>query len=410
VYYAFSYKPSDKPGGSTDLLKSLKGNGPFKLTDARREKFLNDATEHMADQFRRMRIAPEVIVAPQSSSPLLHDFATALADKLNVTARKIGAFKKSKPIDLPGDREEAYAKINKNYIDHEYVSQKFTGDAAARAAMERQLEQAVYRSIKAHGCIVAKELPKMFGKFVKNIVAPELDDEYSLMDKSVMIIDDVMSSGTTMSDMFRAVADLGAGKTWGATLFARSSTVKEATGDKGFDDMMGNIEKKAKDGVAFHTKVRDAVESIPGVFKRQAELEKWMATELQRIQDSTDKMFEKYRKALGPITKWFNDRVSIMNMFETIISCQGNPRELDSLGLNEKKAKAAVEFAGDFLDDHRDDIEDVLVSWGHSLEKLKQEANAEKWPVPWSRYTNYSQYKSDYENASKTFKKYWNSK
>jgi adenine/guanine phosphoribosyltransferase-like PRPP-binding protein len=229
VYYAFSYKPSDEPGGSTELLKSLKGSGPFKLPDARRSTFIRETVKHMAKQFRSLRLQPDVIVTPQSSSPLLSDFANALADELDVQARKIGAFKKTTDIKLPDDYEAALKFIRSKYLDHTFIDQKFTGDEKARSAMERQLEQAIYRSIQKHGSITAKELPKLYGKFVKNIVQAELDDEYSLMDKQVMIVDDVLSSGTTMSDLFRAVNDLGAAKVWGAVLFARTSVNEERT-------------------------------------------------------------------------------------------------------------------------------------------------------------------------------------
>jgi len=60
---------------------------------------------------------------------------------------------------------------------------------------------------------------------VTNIMEPDLhgDDEYSLMDKDVMIVDDVLSSGGTMSDLFRAAKELGAKSVFGCTLFARTS-------------------------------------------------------------------------------------------------------------------------------------------------------------------------------------------
>lgn len=107
-------------------------------------------------------------------------------------------------------------------------SEKFKGDEAQRDRAIDEISKAVYRSIKKHGAIVAKELPKFYAKFVKNIVqsALEGDDEYSLMDKEVMVIDDVLSSGSTMSDLFRAAKDLGATKIYGATLFARTSSTK----------------------------------------------------------------------------------------------------------------------------------------------------------------------------------------
>lgn len=223
VFYAFSYKPSDEPGGSTELLKSFKGKGPFKFPDSRREKFIADTTTHMAAELRKMRRVPDVIATPQSTSIVAAEFAEALASRLGATT-KIGAFRKTPGIDVTGDKDATRAEIVKRYIDMEYFDQKFTGDEESRRSTLRDLTSAIIRSIKRHGYIVAKEINKPHLKFVKNIMEPDLrgDDEYSLMDKNVMIVDDVLSSGGTMSDLFRATNELGAKSVFGCTLFART--------------------------------------------------------------------------------------------------------------------------------------------------------------------------------------------
>lgn len=226
VFYAFSYKPSEAPGGSTDLLKSFKGKGPFKFSEQRRQKFLDEATTHMANEFKKMNMKADVIVSPQSSSSLLNDFATLLADKLKIESKKIGAFKKSDAIELPDNKQEAMKLIASKYIDYKYMDQKFSGDEAKRADAVNEICNAVYRSIKKHGAITSKELPKQFAKFVKNIMdIGDLDDV--LDGKTVMVVDDVLSSGSTMSDLFRLCQELGADKVFGATLFARTSNTKD---------------------------------------------------------------------------------------------------------------------------------------------------------------------------------------
>lgn len=226
VYYAFSYKSSDT---TTDILTSFKGKGPFKFSTQRRSTFINDSAAFLADEFKKMRKQPEVIVTPQSSSTVVVELANALADKLGVHARKIGAFKKSEKIELPDDKVKALDLIQSKYIDLDYMMDKFKGDDAQLERAMKEIGQAVFRSIKKHGYIAAKELPKFYGKFVKNIVdsALEGDDEYSLMDKDVMVVDDVLSSGATMSDVFRACKDLGAKNVWGVTLFGRTSSTKD---------------------------------------------------------------------------------------------------------------------------------------------------------------------------------------
>ncbi len=230
VYYAFAYKPSDEPGGSTEILKSFKGKGPFEFPPARRAKFLHDACEYMASEFKKHKLTPDIIVTPQSTSTVTAEFANALGDALGIQARKIGAFKKAPGIDVSGDKEVTKAEVMKKYIDMEYFNEKFSGDEEARRTALRDLTSAVIRSIRKNGTIVAKELDKRMLKFVKNIMQSDLqgDDEYSLMDKKVLVIDDVLSSGGTMSDLFRAAKELYAADVFGCTLFARTSQTHES--------------------------------------------------------------------------------------------------------------------------------------------------------------------------------------
>lgn len=225
VYYAFAYKPSDLPGGSTEILKSFKGKGPFKFPEQRRDKFIDDSTDHMAAELKRMKLVPEVVVTPQSSSAVTAEFAANLADRLGVQSQKLGAFKKAAAVDVSGDKELTRAEVLKRHIDTEYFEEKFNGDEESKRTALRDLTSAIIRSIKKNGYIAAKEIDKRMLKFVKNIMEPDLqgDDEYSLMDKRVMVVDDVLSSGGTMSDLIRGVKDLGASDVFGVTLFARTA-------------------------------------------------------------------------------------------------------------------------------------------------------------------------------------------
>lgn len=220
VYYAFSYHPSHL---TTDMLRTLKGHGPFNLPADRRERFLADAADHMAAQFKKQRLVPDVIVTPDSSSALVSNFAEKLADLLGVTSRKLNAFKKIQEIKLPEDKTAALEYIKKHFIDYDYMRLKFHGDFEKA---ETEIAQAVYQNIKKNdGRFVAKDMFKQYAKFVQGFMIPALegDDEYELLDKKVLVVDDVLSSGTSMSEMFRIVRDeLGAAEVFGAVLFSRT--------------------------------------------------------------------------------------------------------------------------------------------------------------------------------------------
>lgn len=220
VYYAFSYKTAPS---ATDLLSSFKGKGPFKFPPARRDKFMDAAASHVAQEMRKMNLQPDVIATPESTSPLAADFANLVADKLGVKARSINAFKKLKnTIDLDGPRDEVRAAIVSKHIYMDHFNEKFTGDEKKRQTALRDLITQIIRIIRKHGYLAAKEVNKPMLKFVKNIVTPNVDPQ-SLAGKDVMVIDDILSSGGTMSDIFRAAKELGAKSVFGCTLFARTS-------------------------------------------------------------------------------------------------------------------------------------------------------------------------------------------
>lgn len=226
VYYAFSYHSSHL---TTDMLRSIKGHGPFKFPDSRRDKFIADTVEHMTAEFKRMKIKPDVVVTPDSSSKLVQQFAVALAAQLGVETTNIGAFKKVHAIDLPDNKMEALAYIKRKFIDYDYMRLKFHGDFEKG---EDDVAKAIYQNIKHNnGHFVAKEMFKQYAKFVQGFMMHSLagDEEYNMIDKKVMVVDDVLSSGTSMSEMFRiAKEDLAAAEVYGAVLFSRTQPAKEA--------------------------------------------------------------------------------------------------------------------------------------------------------------------------------------
>ncbi len=226
VYYAFSYLNSDE---STKILKSLKGSGPYALPATRRETFLDDATSHIANQLRKQKITADIIVSPKSSSSFLRDFATSLAKKLNVSFVKLDKFSKIEVIDLPADKAQALELIKKKFIDYKYMKAKFKGDFDKGVD---EIAKSVYYNLKKHdGHLDAKAIFKQYGKFIKGFLKHDLVDneEYDLLDKTVMVVDDVLSSGTTMTELFRIIKDdLAAKNVIGVTLFSRTSLANKA--------------------------------------------------------------------------------------------------------------------------------------------------------------------------------------
>ena len=217
VYYAFSYISSDE---STKLLSSLKGKGPYSMDDLKRHKFLEETAAYIAQHLKALK--PDVITAPRSSSNLLHEFADLLSRKLGIEEVHLNAYRKSDH-KLPEDREEALEYIKKHFIDHAYIEAKWAGDPKEA---EERTAKSVYSSAKRNdGVVTAKGLDKATAKFVKGIFdVDELED--TLDGKNVLVVDDVLSSGTSMSNLFQVAKDLGAAKVFGAVIFSRTSPSK----------------------------------------------------------------------------------------------------------------------------------------------------------------------------------------
>lgn len=215
VFYAFSYV-----GHSTEILNSIKGKGPYTVDDVRRHTFLEETAEYVASNLKRAKLEPDVLTAPKSSSGLLHEFAQILADKLGVKNVHLAAYHK-KEHKLPADKALALEYIKKHFIDHAMLDVKYHDDET-REDFEDQIAKGLYSKLKDGGVLDAKKVYKPHAKFVKGYYdLGDLDD--TLDGKNVLVVDDIQSTGSTMSDVFRIARDLGAAKVYGAVIFNRTT-------------------------------------------------------------------------------------------------------------------------------------------------------------------------------------------
>ena len=80
------------------------------------------------------------------------------------------------------------------------------------------------------GELELKKFYKPYLKFIKNFI--ELRDAYEVLDKvlgkSVLVVDDILSSGSTMAEMIRQLEEFEPSKIAGLTLFKHTSASKTA--------------------------------------------------------------------------------------------------------------------------------------------------------------------------------------
>lgn len=207
IYSVLNYISSDE---STKLLTSLKGKGPYTVNEKQIDHLLIGIVG--ACKQIMTHLDPEVILYPKSSSPLVKQFV----DKLHKAYPKIKIADEAfvKKVLQAGDEE---ALINTQHPDWKKFSDEHP-DAAD------ELKKSLKRHIK-DGNLELKKLYKPYVKFIKNFV--EMKDASNTLDhvieKRILVVDDVLSSGSTMLEMFRQLREFEPETISGLTIFKRTS-------------------------------------------------------------------------------------------------------------------------------------------------------------------------------------------
>lgn len=122
---------------------------------------------------------PDVIAVPQSSSTLAHDIAVELSKIAKVDCIN-NAFKKNPVSEITIEIPD-----NLNLPD------------STLQALERILDR-----IQVKGKFEAKSVPKKFLKFFRNVYTNDESYEDLIYNRKVLVIDDSMSSKSTMANIF----------------------------------------------------------------------------------------------------------------------------------------------------------------------------------------------------------------
>jgi len=194
------------------LLTSLKGRGPYEVSQQQLDRFLTQVSEACAGLIKRLN--PEVIIYPASTSSLVSGFVAHLK-KLHpsIEVASEAFIKKS----LKG--ADVKAVLNTEHPQWE----KF---AAENPKAVEQLKQSIRHHLKS-GELELKKLYKPHLKFIKNFI--QLKDVSDTIDvvneKRVLIVDDVLSTGTTIREMIRQISELEPAQVSTLTIFKRTNVV-----------------------------------------------------------------------------------------------------------------------------------------------------------------------------------------
>lgn len=206
IWSVLNYISSDQ---STKILQSLKGNGPYTVSEKQIDQLLTGAIQSCHHLFAAIK--PEVIIYPKSSSDLLKKFI----NKIKTTYPNIEVLDEAfvKKLLISGDEE---ALINTSHPDWVKFSEK-------NPKAVDELKKSLSRQID-DGHLELKKLYKPYVKFIKNFV--ELEDAYKtverVINRNVVVVDDILSTGATMLEMFRQLREFEPSNLCGLTLFKRS--------------------------------------------------------------------------------------------------------------------------------------------------------------------------------------------
>jgi hypothetical protein len=159
----------------------------------------------------------------------------------------------------------------------------------------------------------------------------------------------------------------------------------ESTGDEKFDAMMGGIEKKAKAESDFHAKIKDVADSVPDMMKRQRELEKWVAVELVGCAQIPNKMMRAWARELEPLAREYHEGANALEVlyFHMTNSSSGYTHKPENE--NEEELQ---QMADEFVEHHKEELQDVFTAWMHAFEQLKTEAGKKDWPTGKGSWTH----------------------
>jgi phosphoribosylpyrophosphate synthetase len=220
IFSNYLYKSSPT---CTGILKSLKDEGPYNIDEKTVAKFLRDTAQRSAVLIKTRKI--DTLIFPKSSSGFLLAFVEYIKYELgnypiNVIADSII---KKQIDDIAFQSGDIDGLIN---FEHPSFH---TLQVSTIKALKKQIVRNVKMNSEAgNGKVVSiKDLHKMHTKFVFNFLELVEGLSEDLHNKNVLIVDDILSSGSTFAEMVRNVKNEKIKSVMGLTIFKSTTDSKK---------------------------------------------------------------------------------------------------------------------------------------------------------------------------------------
>ena len=186
---------------NNDIVKAIKKQNDITASNEDYDKFINRTAEYINYMFIKKNNIQTVIV-PMSSSALTDDVVEKLVEK-NPNIKYIKNVFTKADISKIGIAKD-HPKITPEIIEY----------------IEKEIEKA-----KVNKFFAMKKIVPMFRKFITNIfeLTPNISLRNHLDNKNVMLIDDIVTSGSSTADMIRSLELYAPAKLYLTTIFKLSS-------------------------------------------------------------------------------------------------------------------------------------------------------------------------------------------
>jgi phosphoribosylpyrophosphate synthetase len=183
--------------GATEIMAALKGKNDINVDSEDYVHFINRTAIYLYKVLQDKKI--DIIMSPKSSSPLVDDLLDAVKERLPhiITYKAV------------------FEKIPKEAIKDVYMED----DPRVTDKIRKSFEAIKKAAIKK-GYFAMVKIDPPFRRFVRGFFQ-EIDPKIvaKCEDKNVALLDDVIASGTTISEMMRMIGAAGAKDVMGITIF-----------------------------------------------------------------------------------------------------------------------------------------------------------------------------------------------
>lgn len=186
-----------KSSGATDILKAIKSKNDIDMDSDDYKKFINRTAIYLSKVIQDEKV--EVILSPKSSAKMVDDVLDAIKLRLPYIVDFKAVFEKISVDDIK----------NVSMIDDPRVTDK----------IRLSFETIKKKAIKDGYFAMVKVDPK-FRHFVRGFFQ-DIDEKVvkTCENKKVALLDDIISSGTTIAEMMRMIGAAGASDVIGITVF-----------------------------------------------------------------------------------------------------------------------------------------------------------------------------------------------